>query len=123
MQILLQIESLLLKPNELDDDCIWEIANTMRWLNQKFKDKFKIERFLFGEIYTNYCQTSPEFIFSLMEELGYDKDNDNDTTSNDDQSSNSLSNSFNNFDTSEPKNSSKPNDNDLIDESTSRKKL
>ena len=62
----------------VDDDDVWEIANLIRWLNQLFKDKFKIERFLFGEIYANYYTASPEFLFSLMEELGYDNSNQND---------------------------------------------
>ncbi len=119
MQILLQIEKLTLKSSQIDDDSIWEIANTMRWLNQKFKDDFKIERFLFGEIYANYYQSSPEFIFGLMEELGYDKDND--TTSNDDDSA-SMSNSLNTSDVCEKPNLSKKTDNQFADDSISRKK-
>ncbi len=57
-----------------DEDGIWEIANSIRWLNHTFKDKFKIEKFIFGEIYSMYYATAPDFIIGLMEELGYDKD-------------------------------------------------
>ena len=65
----------------MDDDWVWEIANLIRWLKQTFKD-FKIERFLFGEIYSNYFLNASEFILSLMEELGYDKEeNLNDSSS------------------------------------------
>jgi hypothetical protein len=78
MQILLQVENLILNATtKIDDDCVWEVANSIRWLNQTFKEKFKIEKFLFGEIYSNYYQMSPEFILNLMEELGYDKEDNN----------------------------------------------
>lgn len=65
----------------MDEDWVWEIANSIRWLKQTFKD-FKIERFLFGEIYANYFQNASDFIVSLMEELGYDKDENADSSSN-----------------------------------------
>lgn len=61
---------------KVDEDCVWEIANSIRWLKQTFKD-FKIEKFLFGEVYANYFHTASDFILSLMEELGYDKDDNN----------------------------------------------
>jgi hypothetical protein len=63
----------------VDYDYIWEIANSIRWLNQTFRDKFKIDKFLFGEIYPNYYSNAPDFILSLMEELGYDKEETNDS--------------------------------------------
>ena len=76
LQVLLQIENYIVanqSPNSnkvrVDDDAVWDIANSIRWVKQKFKD-FKIERFLFGEIYANYYLNSPDFIASLMEELG-----------------------------------------------------
>lgn len=81
LQILLQIELYLIEnlnvqtnKVRIDDDWIWEIANVMRWLSQVFKDKFKIEKYLFSEIYANYFAVAPEFILNLMEELGYDKE-------------------------------------------------
>lgn len=81
LQILLQIELYLIEnlnaqtnKVRIDDDWIWEIANVMRWLSQVFRDKFKIEKYLFSEIYANYFQAAPEFILNLMEELGYDKE-------------------------------------------------
>jgi hypothetical protein len=58
----------------VNEDDIWEIANSIRWLNQTFKDTFKIEKFIFGEIYPSYFTNFPEFMTSLMEELGYDKE-------------------------------------------------
>ena len=33
---------------QTDEDCIWEIANSIRWLSRLFSDKFKIESFLFA---------------------------------------------------------------------------
>lgn len=88
LQVLLQIENYIVanqSPNSnkvrVDDDAVWDIANSIRWVKQKFKD-FKIERFLFGEIYANYYLNSPDFIASLMEELGYDQeDNANESSS------------------------------------------
>lgn len=84
MQILLQIENYIASnanKTKVDEDWVWEIANSIRWLKQAFKD-FKIEKFLFGEIYANYFQNASDFIVSLMEELGYDKeDNANESTS------------------------------------------
>lgn len=79
MQVLLQLENFILLNTisnkvRVDDDFVWEIANSIRWLSQTFKDKFKIEKFLFGEIYSNYFVIAPELIVGLMEELGYDKD-------------------------------------------------
>ena len=81
LQILLQIELYLIEnlnaqtnKVRIDDDWIWEIANVMRWLSQVFRDTFKIEKYLFSEIYANYFQAAPEFILNLMEELGYDKE-------------------------------------------------
>jgi hypothetical protein len=104
MQILLKIEDLVqtLTVNNIktvDDDDVWEIANLIRWLNQLFKEKFKIERFLFGEIYPNYYLNSPEFVVSLMEELGYDKsqnDDDSDVDSDDNTTINNESINDNN---------------------------
>jgi len=72
---------------KVDDDWVWEIANSIRWLSQHFKEKFKIEKFLFGEIYATYHPILPDFIISLMEELGYDKEDNNDTDDNGAQSS------------------------------------
>lgn len=76
LQVLLQIENYIILNQsvnsakiKVDDDWVWDIANQIRWLKQKFKD-FKIERFLFGEIYANYYLTASDFICSLMEELG-----------------------------------------------------
>ena len=86
--MLLQIENYIVQngsKSKVDDDWVWEIANLIRWLSQTFKEKFKIEKFLFGEIFTTYHSNSPEFILSLMEELGYDKDDNN----GDDKDSNS----------------------------------
>lgn len=60
----------------VDDDFVWELANTIRWLSQILKEKFKIEKFIFGEIYANYHVNSAELVLSLMEELGYDNEND-----------------------------------------------
>jgi hypothetical protein len=88
LQVLLQIENYIVQngpKSKVDDDWVWEIANLIRWLSQTFKEKFKIEKFLFGEIFTAYHSNSPEFILSLMEELGYDKDDNN----GDDKDSNS----------------------------------
>ncbi len=68
---------------------MWDIANSIRWLKQKFKD-FKIEKFLFGEIYANYFLNASDFILSLMEELGYDKE-DNGNESNGSSSSSAES--------------------------------
>lgn len=71
----------------LDEDGIWEIANWIRFLSQTFKERFKIEKFLFGEVYATYASStsslaitsSQELMSSLMEELGYDKeDKEND---------------------------------------------
>ena len=86
--MLLQIENYIVANTnshsnkvKVDDDWIWDIANSIRWVKQKFKD-FKIERFLFGEIYGNYFGAASEFILNLMEELGYDKvDNGNESSS------------------------------------------
>ncbi len=74
MQVMLQIENYIFSNGsggrvKVDDDWVWDIANSIRWIKQKFKD-FKIERFLFGEIYANYSLNAAEFISSLMEELG-----------------------------------------------------
>ena len=84
MQVFLQIEAYCLVNADsssatpakvrVDEDGVWEIGNSIRALNQTFRDKFKIEKFLFGEIYPSYGQAAPEFVASLMEELGYDKD-------------------------------------------------
>lgn len=81
VQVMLQIENYIFGnvrdgKVRVDDDWVWDIANSIRWLKQTFKD-FKIERFLFGEIYANYSLNAPEFISSLMEELGYDKEDNN----------------------------------------------
>ena len=100
MQILLKIEDLIQQQNQaviktpIDDDDVWEVANLIRWLNQLFKEKFKIEKFLFGEIYSNYYLNSPEFVVSLMEELGYDNSqNDDDTDENNGDDTNNESDS------------------------------
>lgn len=75
LQVLLQIENYIIANTgtngkvKVDDDDVWDIANSIRWVRQKFKD-FKIERFLFGEIYASYFANAPDFINSLMEELG-----------------------------------------------------
>jgi len=80
LQIILQIENYLSntqtgRTGRVDEDCVWEIANSFRMLSQMFRERFKIERFLFTEIYANYhTPSSSEFILSLMEELGYDKE-------------------------------------------------
>ncbi len=90
LQVLLQIELYILAnatKTKVDDDWVWEIANSIRWLSQHFKEKFKIEKFLFGEIYATYHPILPDFIISLMEELGYDKEDNNDTDDNAAQSS------------------------------------
>ncbi len=49
IQILLQIENYIISNNspisnkvKVDEDWVWEIANSTRWLKQIFKD-FKIE--------------------------------------------------------------------------------
>jgi hypothetical protein len=84
---------------KLDDDWIWEIANSIRWLSQTFREKFKIERFLFGEIYANYFMSGGEFILSLMEELGYDKD-ENNLLANSNPNNNSSHNNDENLNTS-----------------------
>lgn len=96
IQILLQIENYIISNNspisnkvKVDEDWVWEIANSTRWLKQIFKD-FKIEKFLFGEIYANYFQTASEFILSLMEELGYDKDDHANESSSNSPLKNSL---------------------------------
>lgn len=132
MQILLQIENLVNNQSKIDDDCVWEIANSIRWLNQIFKDKFKIEKFLFGEIYANYYHLASEFILDLMEELGYDKDDNNsgDTSidkKNDDESliSNSSLNQSNSFEQSHTNdtNSQDYRDDDDILGDAKRKKL
>jgi hypothetical protein len=59
---------------KVDEDFVWELANSIRWLSQTFKHTFKIERFLFGEIYANYHDQAPEFILALLEELGHDQE-------------------------------------------------
>jgi hypothetical protein len=79
IQVLLKIENYILSNTigsrvRVDDDCVWEIANSVRWISQTFKEKFKIEKFLFGDIYAAYFAQASDFIQSLMEELGYDKD-------------------------------------------------
>lgn len=96
IQVLLQIENYIVSNTstssskvKVDEDWIWDIANTIRWLKQTFKD-FKIEKFLFGEIYANYFQSATDFILNLMEELGYDKD---DNTNNNNESNSNSSNS------------------------------
>ena len=71
-----------LTKSKVDDDWVWEIANSTRWLSQHFKEKFKIEKFLFGDIYATYHQILPDFVISLMEELGYDKEDNTDTDDN-----------------------------------------
>ncbi len=86
MQILLQIEHYIIvhstsKSKHVDDDWIWEIANLIRWMSQTFREKFKIEKFLFTDIYGTYHHVNPDFVIALMEELGYDKD-DGDESSN-----------------------------------------
>ncbi len=92
----MQIENYIISNNspisnkvKVDEDWVWEIANSTRWLKQIFKD-FKIEKFLFGEIYANYFQTASEFILSLMEELGYDKDDHANESSSNSPLKNSL---------------------------------
>lgn len=66
----------------VDEDFVWELANSVRWLSQVFKQRFKIEKFLFGEIYSGYHGSSAsELVQSLMEELGYDKDDNDDDES------------------------------------------
>jgi hypothetical protein len=85
LQVLLQIELYIVanqSKTKVDDDWVWEIANSIRWLSQNFKEKFKIEKFLFGEIYATYHPLVPDFMMSLMEELGYDKENNDDTDDN-----------------------------------------
>lgn len=80
---MLQIENYIAanaNKTKVDEDWVWEIANSIRWLKQAFKD-FKIEKFLFGEIYANYFQMASDFILSLMEELGYDKDDNTNESS------------------------------------------
>lgn len=77
----------------LDEDFVWEIANSIRWISQIFKEKFKIEKFIFGEVYPSYFGQAPEIILSLMEELGYDKEDNLDescNSSNPASASNSL---------------------------------
>lgn len=59
---------------KVDEDFVWELANSIRWLSQAFKHTFKIEKFLFGEIYATYNGQAPEFILALLEELGYDQE-------------------------------------------------
>ncbi len=92
LQVLLQIENYIIAnvsatsgKVKVDDDWVWDIANSIRWLKQKFKD-FKIERFLFGEIYASYFTQAPDFISSLMEELGYDKEDNGAESSSDTES-------------------------------------
>lgn len=90
LQVLLQIENYVIANQgpsgkvKVDDDWVWDIANSIRWLKQKFKD-FKIEKFLFGEIYANYYINATDFISSLMEELGYDGNEDNGNESSDEE--------------------------------------
>jgi hypothetical protein len=78
LQILLQMEDYLAANTvpggrvRLDEDFVWDVANSIRWLSQTFKEKFKIEKFLFGELYAAYNGQAGEIISSLMEELGYD---------------------------------------------------
>lgn len=77
----------------IDEDFVWEVANSVRWISQTFKEKFKIEKFLFGEIYPSFFSIAPELILSLMEELGYDKEENLDescNSSNPASASNSL---------------------------------
>jgi len=80
LQIILQIENYLSntqmgRTGRVDEDSVWEIANSFRMLSQMFRERFKIERFLFTEIYANFnTPQSSEFILTLMEELGYDKE-------------------------------------------------
>ncbi len=79
MQVLLQIEFYIASNTidykvRVDEDHVWEIANMIRWLNQTFKEKFKIDKFVFGEIFSTYSAIASDFIFALMEEMGYDKD-------------------------------------------------
>ena len=75
----------------VDDDWVWEIANQIRWLSQTFRDKFKIDKFVFGEIYAGFHAAAPEFVLNLMEELGYDKEDlhGDDDDDHDDDSDNS----------------------------------
>ncbi|RNA00997.1 hypothetical protein BpHYR1_043718 [Brachionus plicatilis] len=61
----------------IDEDFVWEVANS----------------FLFGEIYPSFFSIAPELILSLMEELGYDKEENLDescNSSNPASASNSL---------------------------------
>lgn len=64
---------------KVDDDFVWEMANSIRWLSQTFKQRFKIEKFLFGDVYAAYHGGAAlELVQALMEELGYDKDDEDD---------------------------------------------
>lgn len=76
-----------------DEDFVWELANSVRWLSQTFKQRFKIEKFLFGELYAAY-HTGPatEIIQSLMEELGYDKEETDDDDDDHDHDTSNTSN-------------------------------
>ena len=67
---------------KVDDDWVWEIANSIRWLSQNYKEKFKIEKFIFGEIYETYNPLLSDLFQSLKEELGYDNDENTDTDDN-----------------------------------------
>ena len=54
------------------------MANSIKWLSRTFKQRFKIEKFLFGEIYNAYHMgATNEMVKAIMEELGYDKDDEN----------------------------------------------
>lgn len=78
----------------VDDDFVWELANLVRWLSQVFKQRFKIEKFLFGEIYAAYHGgVATELVQSLMEELGYDKDDDDDSDAESESPNKSANNS------------------------------
>lgn len=94
--MLLQLENYIILNTvankvKVDEDFVWETANSIRWLSQTFKEKFKIEKFLFGEVYASYFGTAPELTVSLMEELGYDKDDNLDETNSSANSSPSTS--------------------------------
>lgn len=78
----------------IDEDFVWELANLVRWLSQVFKQRFKIEKFLFGEIYAAYHGgVATELVQSLMEELGYDKDDDDDSDAESESPNKSANNS------------------------------
>lgn len=78
----------------VDEDFVWELANSVRWLSQTFKQRFKIEKFLFGEIYAGYHDSTAasELVQSLMEELGYDKADDDDDSDAESESPNKSAN-------------------------------